>query len=321
MEISANEMKKYITGYLETFEEDGYTSFSRFLPNQAKLLKDRGHSPKENASAGMKMEFITDGDGFSFKYRVLAGSSQKIFGIDVLIDGIDTYCVYKCEDSYEGELVYNIEKEGTKRVTVYFPNLSKISIKEFCVNGSMEPVKRKLKYLALGDSITQGYVTRHPYLNYVNLLAEKLDADVLNQAIGGDIFYPQSLDEAQKELFMPDIITVAYGTNDWSRGLSLYEPAKAYFSKLRSIYANVRIFALTPIHRNAIQGVIKADGTLEDARQMIKKAAEECGVTVIDGNDLVPHSEDYYCDKNLHPNELGFVFYAENLFREIKKYL
>ena len=42
------------------------------------------------------------------------------------------------------------------------------------------------------------------------------------------------------------------------------------------------------------------------------------GVTVIDGRTLTPHLPEFYSDKVLHPNALGFGVYAENLIKAIK---
>ena len=46
-------------------------------------------------------------------------------------------------------------------------------------------------------------------------LADALGAEEVNKAIGGECFFPELA--ATKEDFQPEYITVAYGTNDWSR--------------------------------------------------------------------------------------------------------
>lgn len=49
-------------------------------------------------------------------------------------------------------------------------------------------------------------------------LADALGAEEVNKAIGGECFFPELA--ATKEDFQPEYITVAYGTNDWSRKLA-----------------------------------------------------------------------------------------------------
>ena len=43
-------------------------------------------------------------------------------------------------------------------------------------------------------------------------------------------------------------------------------------------------------------------------------AAEEAGISVIDGYSLFPHKDLYMAD-SVHPNDLGFAHYAANIFR------
>ena len=68
--------------------------------------------------------------------------------------------------------------------------------------------------MAYGDSITQGYTALSPSLTYVNLVGDALNADVYDLGIGGEVFEPLMIDEAYP--VKADLVTVAYGTNDWS---------------------------------------------------------------------------------------------------------
>ena len=194
-----------------------------------------------------------------------------------------------------------------------------MEIKNLAVDGTVEKVERKLKYLALGDSITQGYCTKHPSLTYVNIITEKFNTYTVNQAIGGDIFRKENID--MDMAFKPDFITVAYGTNDWKRGMDLYTHTFEYFKALKDKYANVPIFALLPIYRNVSEYPTINNLTLEDARNIYGKAAEENGITVINAKDFIPHHEDFFCDKVLHPSEIGFIYYGHNLYEALKEKL
>ena len=317
MKLSNNDLLNYLFGCVCFEEKDGYIFPKRFTEKQAKVAFDRGFNPKQNATSSMFIEFITDANEIKFDYFVCPGSSKDCFNIDVLVDGINTFNYHHETNSEKGTLVIPLEKTG--RVSIYLPNLDGIGIKNFEVFGNIESFKRKNKFLALGDSITQGYVTKHPYLTYVNMLAYNLDAVVLNQGIGGDVFYDGNLDEDLE--FIPDFITVAYGTNDWSKSKNVKENADAYFKKLREIYPQIPVFALLPIFRGGIIGDIRNGFSLEDIRKQITDCATKHNVTVINCKDFVPHHEDYYWDKTLHPNELGFIFYAKGVYEAIKKLL
>ncbi len=319
MKLTNEQLLNHLFGYVLFEEKEGYIFPKRFTKKQRDVAVSRDFHPKENATAGMFIEFITDASEIKFDYFACPGSSKDCFNIDVLEDGVNTFNYHHESVDETGTLIIPLEKNVTRTVTVYLPNLDGIGIKNFEINGDIKKAERKLKLLALGDSITQGYVTKHPYLTYVNLLAYYLDAYVLNQGIGGDVFYEGNLDESLN--FDPDIITVAYGTNDWSKNQNVKENADAYFKKLKAIYPTTPIFALLPIYRGGIQGDLRNGYSLEDIREQITNCAKKHNVTVINCKDFVPHHEDYFADKTLHPNELGFIFYAKGVYEAIKKLL
>ena len=62
-------------------------------------------------------------------------------------------------------------------------------------------------------------------------------------------------------------------------------------------------------------------GTFENACAIVKEEAEALGLTVIDGLTLVPPMPEFFADEYLHPNDLGFGVYAENLIRALNQHL
>ena len=113
----------------------------------------------------------------------------------------------------------------------------------------MEPVKAGKTLLAFGDSITQGMDAMRPSNRYVTKLANYLGAEEVNKGISGECYFPP-LAEAKDDL-NPDYITVAYGTNDWSKkGRDIFQVnSKAFYKALRKNYPNTPIYAITPIWR------------------------------------------------------------------------
>ena len=67
--------------------------------------------------------------------------------------------------------------------------------------------------------------------------------------------------------------------------------------------------------------VIKNAGTIHSVRAYIEQQALKYGFTVIDGFTLVPHRTEYFEDNRLHPNDLGFALYTQNLIKALKPYL
>ena len=291
MILSNAELLDHLYGYIRFEEAEGYIFPKRFTKKQRDIVVSRKFSPKQNATSSMFIEFFTDANEISFDFFICPGSTKECFNIDVLENGINTFNYHHDASDEKGRLLINLENTGEKLVTIYLPNLAGIGIKNFCVSGNIKKHQRTLKILALGDSITQGYITQHPYATYVNMLAKSLNAYVLNQAIGGDVFFDGNLDDFN------------------------------YFEKLRKIYPNKKIFALLPIFRGGIKGDIRNGYSLEDIRCQIKAAAEKNNIIVINCKNFIHHHKDYFWDKTLHPNELGFVFYAQGLLKEMEKHL
>ena len=224
-------LKAFVTGAVRIWEEEGWFLFSRFTRAQEEIVCRRGFSPKEKASAGMRLEFTTRGGLLAFDYQITPGSKRNYSGIEIAEDGLGMAHIYHDQVPCGGSVEYPVAaRERETRVTVYFPNLAQLKIRNLQLPGDARPYVRQKKYLALGDSITQGYDAAHPNQSYVNLLADAWDAQVLNQAIGADVFWPENLDPALP--FAPDVITVAYGTNDWSTGVLQSGAAKDYLDKL-----------------------------------------------------------------------------------------
>ena len=209
---------------------------------------------------------------------------------------------------------------GEKTVRIYFPNLSATGIRDVELTDAtlFRPTEKKIRYVAYGDSITQGYTTLSPSLSYVNLLGESFDSDVYNLGIGGEIFEPLMLDENYP--VKADIVTVAYGTNDW-RHVAAEEDAtrrKGFFDGLIKIHKGAKIFVILPIWRGDPVNEMDGYGTLEDYRELLRREIKEYPeITVVEGENLVPRHPDYFMPDLLHPNALGFTQYARNLKKSV----
>ena len=121
--------------------------------------------------------------------------------------------------------------------------------------------------------------------------------------------------------FEPDIITVAYGTNDWSqKEASIYiRRCTEFYEALCANYPNVPIFAITPIWRlDSCEE--KKMGAFENTEKFIREVcASYKNVTVVNGLELFPRDTDLFADGRLHPNDKGFECYFENLYKKVKE--
>ncbi len=260
--------------------------------------------------AGVCLDFTTDASSVNITYQIkhnVRGMAQ----FDIYLNGAFVHWVEIANSTTEGVVQYQIP-EGTariKRITIYLPHTVELMINEirFSAGAMVEPVaKREKNLLCLGDSITQGMDAVRPSLTYPVQLARFLDMNLLNQGVGGYFFDKNSLDPSLS--YRPDLVTVAYGTNDWKRHSNIQEFEKMCSEYLQCLvgYTDVPIYVLTPLWRvNSDEQ--RPNGTLADIRNSIRQICSDLpNITVIDGMDLVPQMKGFYTD-GLHPTEEGFL--------------
>ena len=317
MVITNDKLEKFISGAVRFENSDGYLFPKRFTKAQSERLADNDFLYKRSkATAGMVLGFCTDTLKLSFDAVLYEASSKHIYAFDVYVD--DVLRFHFSEDGIEDGAQRHIEfelGEGSKKIRIYFPCLFAAGIKNFCIDdgSTLSKLEKTRSFLFLGDSITHGCTTEFSSLTYANILARRFDAGSLNQAIGGDVFNADNLDEALN--FEPDEIFVAYGTNDWKLGRDIASTAKAYFDKLTRIYPSRHIYVILPIFR--LDAGNPADTVKLPFGEFRMLLESVCGryanITVIDSIDFVPHFADFYEDGYLHPNDMGFMCYAQAL--------
>lgn len=335
MFLNYEQIKSITQGAAYITEDETGIQFHRFNKAEEEYYKSTSHSIKAFSTSGIQMVFKTDADKLSMKANVTAGSTRNFFSFDIYVNGKLSgefknykheemslpYSVKECE---LGDFSWEIPMEkGEKTLRIVFPFGSKPTVSEILLENAtfIEPVKRSKTMLMYGDSITHGYDALNPSRAYAVQLAHALDAEAINKAIGGEVFRSELA--AIKNDINPDYITVAYGTNDWSKRTK--EDAQAdcrgFYENLRKNYPDAKIFAITPIWRGDMDKETKL-GKFSDAIKMIHTVCEEIGdITVIDGLNFVPGKEELFADLRLHPTNEGFDLYAANLLKEIKKHI
>lgn len=333
MQLSFKQIKSITLGAVRVEEKSDGFHFYRFTQKQEEFYKGRNEDfyNKTFATSGIQLRFKTNSKSLKLKISVIASASRRYFALEVFKDGqkINDIKNFSEETMPEDYIPYpfeigEFEKEtelgdGEKEIKIILPWSMQTVIKEICLDdeATLLPVKPKLKLLAFGDSITHGYDALYPSGKYITQLAEYLDAEEYNKAIGGEVFWPEL--SATREDFVPDIVTVAYGTNDWSKRLrqDFISDCKNFYKNLCENYKTSKIYAITPIWRKDFEDARQV-GEFSFVEETIRQAtAGYNNVTVISGFDFVPQDENLYADKYLHPNDKGFKYYAENLIKKI----
>jgi lysophospholipase L1-like esterase len=212
-------------------------------------------------------------------------------------------------------------KNAEHRVTLYLPShrIGSIGLVGLDDGSYAKRHSFSVRFLMIGDSITQGWNSKYDSLSYANRVSRFFNAESIVQGRGGSIYKEETFEKLPD--FDPDVVTVAYGVNDFHHYKTLDEMrthVRAYHDKLKEAYGDKKVMIISPIWFKNREG--KLMGRYEDCRALIAAEAEAHGFIHIDGLSFVPPLDEFFTD-GLHPNDLGFSLYTENLIREMQKYL
>ncbi len=273
------------------------------------------------ATAGIRLEFFTYEKKISFEYKATKFYWEHIF-FDIYENDVYSDTITEKDNSLSGKVTYNIKHKGKTKITIYLPYTCDIILKNLSFGEIEYLPKENIDYLALGDSITQGMGSKKASFTYPSILADKLNLNFLNQGVGSFYFCADSLDNLN---LSPKLITVLYGANDYyliSTNKKSFEQVineiHLYFEKLAELYPDSKIYVITPIWCGNEEKSKEFNIGYEKLRKCIKKEAELKNFNVIEGLDLIPHNEKFYCDASLvHPNAEGYNLLADNLLKKI----
>ncbi len=317
MKVDFATVRSFTSGYLSYAEDERGLRFFRMSEKSTEGWKSISDDffRKCSATIGVNYDFYTDASALEFTYGdITYGSSRKFFYFDVYING--ALCGrFGSEADEERQETYSFSlalPDGLNRVTVYSPWSVGYTLRSIDLTDCTKivPVVKSCRMLILGDSITHGYDAKYPSLCYSNRLAAQFNAETINQAIGGAKAMKTELDGGAE----PDIITVAFGTNDWS-GKTYEDFSRDYTefaATLRALYPDAEIYLLSPVYRCGSH--VSACGKFPDVpREIISRAAEKHNCFFVDCYDFVPHIPEAFSPDGLHPNDFGFDFYAKGV--------
>ena len=340
MKLNLSQIRDITLGASRVEEIDNSIHFYRFTKEQEELYRNRhfynkhSHDPytKTFSTSGVQMRFRTDSQRLFLNVDAEKGSTRSYFSIEVFVNGERINSIKNfSEEELFGDFTKwkfplgNFSKEfdlggGEKEVRVYFPWSVKAILKEFILDDGafITPVKPKKQMLCFGDSISHGYDVLYPSNKYLTKLADVLDAEEHNKAIGGEVYFPELA--KTKEDFEPDYIIVEYGSNDWSKCTreELTHHCREFLCNVSNNYPHAKIFATTPIWRKDMHKET-AFGDFMRVGEIIKEQAAGIeNLSVIWGFEFVPQDESLFSDLRLHPSDKGYEYFLENLLKGMK---
>ena len=322
MILSISQLQAATHGAVRLEQTDKGIRFWRMSEEQKQYYLDRGdamHIQNSKCSAGVRVAFMTDSRSLTISADLWPDLSGKHGGFDVCEDGV--LIAHLGEENKEAKGLSAALSSGEHLVEIYFPWSKGVTLQELSLDdgATFVPRHRSRRLLSFGDSITNGSRSVYPSLAYTERLSFLLDADLDNRGVGGDHFSAGLA--ALETVENPDIITVAYGTNDWSHwGACFDEECRGMLKNLSERYPNAEIFVISPLWRRDWDREGSMKLRLPDLYdKLCEYASPYSNIQVINGWNFVPHLSAFYED-GLHPNDLGFGLYAESLYREIVKH-
>lgn len=315
MRLSFDEIKKVTVGSVKTWQDDSGIHFAKCTDKQVATWKEKSETIGRNSAAttGVRLDLHTNSQ--SIAVGILGGKKYEI-----CVDGL-----MRQQYNVNAGDVISLElsdptgmKKDEYRVTVVFPSHDDPAVIEYVEldDGSyVKPHKYDRKILFIGDSITQGWAAIHDSYSYAYRVSDFFNAESVIQGTGGAYFHEDCFDHID---FDPDVVFMSYGTNDFSRFKNYDElraHADAHMALVSEKYSGKKLFCISPIWRDKREG--KKMGSFEGCRNIIIECAKKYGFEHIDGLTLVPPRPELFEDGFLHPNEIGFSFYSENLIRQL----
>lgn len=207
----------------------------------------------------------------------------------------------------EGELTW---VDASDRRIGYLPATPGVRVTG--VEGNVEPAPTQPRWLAYGDSITEGWVTSTPAQAWPAVAGRENGLDAINMGYAGAARGEIASAEHVAEL-PADIITVAHGTNCWTRtphsAAMVAEVLRAFLDVVRDGHPDTPIVVVSPIVRpDAEDTPNRLGATLADLRRAIEDVAgERDDVELVPGLHLVAPDQ---LPDGIHPGDEGHAAIA-----------
>lgn len=311
---------------LGAVDVQAFDSAVRF-PRMPRTLFDHfdaaeGSRVRAHCTAGVRIAFRSAARSIRVGVRYLdAVPWTKRYALDLTVDGTLT-ATFGAESGTNGArwegVIFEADAPRARDFVLWLPHLAEVLVERLEVDADAPPTPLpgpEARWLFIGDSITQGFVTDHPSIHVAPLAAAALGMDHHNMALGGGTVEPILVEAARA--VPAELITVALGVNDYSRARTADEfgqAAQALLNGLRAAAPRARIVYVTPIPYHTFTGKKNDAGLIvADYGEIVRRQAEGVErIEVIDGYALVPDEAQWFVD-NCHPNEAGHRHYARGL--------
>lgn len=208
---------------------------------------------------------------------------------------------------------------GRARLVVHLPERMMPTVREVraAAGGAIEPGPALPRWIAYGDSITEGWTVSSPGRSWSMVAARRHGLDVTNMGYSGSA--RGEIPSAEEIAALPaDVITLAHGTNCWTRipfSTGMFrEGLIAFLDIVRQGHPDTPIVAVSPITRPDAEATPNRLGaTLVDLRAVFEEvvgdriAAGDTRLSLVEGFPLVTPDQ---LDDGIHPGDAGHAAMA-----------
>ncbi len=267
--------------------------------------------------SGVRLELVGDAEAVDLVYRTTTGQ----LGYRGDAAGI-TFSVWRnghlvCEeDAVLGDGITRLQLgdgRPDKPAVIYLPEGMQPVVSSITgVNGDIAPAPTLPRWIAYGDSVTQGWIASGPAQGWAAIAARKARLDLVNfgyaSAGRGEIVSAEHIAEIDA-----DVVSIAYGTMCWARtphSTAMVEAGlHAFLDVVRQGHPTTPVVVMSPILRpDAEELANRLGASLSDIRATIESVVEQRMDTgddllaLLGGADII--TADHLAD-GIHPGDEG----------------
>lgn len=272
--------------------------------------------------AGVRLEFSGDAEAVEVDYH----TSQEPFGYLGGGEGGE-FTLWRdgemvaSEPALVGEGTVRLPgTDGAERAIVHLPErmLPTVLAIRSVGSGSIAPAAAQPRWVAYGDSITEGWTVSTPGLSWPMVVARRYGLDAVNMGYSGSARgeIPSAEEIADLDA---EVITIAHGTNCWTRipfSTGMFsEGLTAFLDIVRQGHSDTPIVAISPITRPDAESTPNRLGvSLTDLRAVFETVvrdritAGDTHLTLVEGFPIVDPS---LLDDGIHPGDAGHQAMAD----------
>ena len=200
-----------------------------------------------------------------------------------------------------------------ERAIVYLPEGMQPIVRSIrAVDGTIEPVPRRPRWLAYGDSIAEGWIASGPVDAWPAVAGRDYELDVVNLGYAGAA-RGEIVSAEQIAKLDADVISISHGTNCWTRipfSSSMFrENTHAFLDIVRDGHPDIPIVVTSPVLRpDAEDAPNRLGSSLDDLRVIMEEvtleriAAGDRALTLVPGGALL---EAHHLPDGIHPGDEG----------------